>query len=102
MIPEAVAECEFHKRRAAAAEAQLAARDADVEEFWREVALGYDIEPRQFFEDNAVKDGWSSPIAMALHHIWKRDAKVKNLLDDVARLTEERNTYRDTCARWLR
>lgn len=46
-------------------------------------------EPRQFFEDTAVKDGWSSPIAMAMHHIWKRDAKVKNLLDEVARLTRQ-------------
>jgi hypothetical protein len=47
-----------------------------LEEFWREVAQGYDIEPREFFEAEATQQGWSSPVAMALHHIWKRDPKV--------------------------
>ena len=59
-----------------------------VEEFWREVAQGYDIEPREFFEAEATKQGWSSPVAMAMHHIWKRDPKVAAKDAEIARLTE--------------
>lgn len=63
--------------------------EREREEFWREVALGHDIEPREFFETEAPQQGWSSPIAMALHHIWKRDAKVESLIADRDRLAGE-------------
>lgn len=44
-----------------------------VEEFWSAVDWCYDIEPREFFEKEAESRGFTSPVAMAVHWMWKRD-----------------------------
>jgi predicted glycosyl hydrolase (DUF1957 family) len=47
---------------------------AMVEEFWQEIERGFDIESREYFAQAFTEIGFSSAIALALHHIWKRDA----------------------------
>jgi hypothetical protein len=71
MIPEAVAECEFHKRRAAAAEAHLAARDAEVAEIG--IALtGVEIVPSTLLVSRVQRmiqrsgDGWAKAAELEL------------------------------------
>ena len=54
-----------------------AAKHPDVEAFWTAVERGWDnIEPREFFEREAPKNGFGSPLAMAVHHMWKSDIKL--------------------------
>lgn len=55
--------------------AALSVSAVQVEDFWREVERSYDIEPRAFFEKEAGPTGYSSAVAMAVHHMWKRDVK---------------------------
>lgn len=43
-----------------------------VEDFWAELAEGWSIEPREFFEAEYLKAGFNSAVAMAMHHLWKR------------------------------
>ena len=50
-----------------------------VDEFWKALELSWDIEPRSFFEAEAEKQGWKSPLAMAVHYMWKRDTKPKEV-----------------------
>lgn len=47
----------------------------EVEHFWTAVARGWDIEPRAYFEKEAVAMGFKSPVEMAVHHMWKRHSK---------------------------
>ncbi len=47
----------------------------EIADFWREVERSYEIEPRAFFEREAKPMGYSSAVAMAVHHMWKRDVK---------------------------
>jgi hypothetical protein len=46
-----------------------------IEHFWTAVLRGWDIEPRAYFEKEAVPMGFKSPIEMAVHWMWKRHAK---------------------------
>lgn len=50
-----------------------------LDEFWDHLEYFYDIESRQELEEHA--EAWESknPLLVALHHIWKRDAKVAPL-----------------------
>lgn len=43
-----------------------------MEHFWTAVKRGWDIEPREYFEREAVPMGFRSPVEMAVHHMWKR------------------------------
>lgn len=51
------------------------APNPEIEAFWQGVQRGWDIEPREYFEREAPKNGFKFPIAQALHHIWKRCVK---------------------------
>lgn len=53
-----------------------AARDS----FWRALESSWEIEPRRYFEEQAARQGWTSPEAMAVHYMWKRDTSVAPLL----------------------
>ena len=46
-----------------------------VDSAWKAIEYGWDIEPRSYFEDQAPKMGFSSPLAMAIHYMWKREVK---------------------------
>lgn len=59
---------------------------AEIDAVWRDIANGYDIEPRAYFEREAPKNGFRYPLAQAFHHIWKREPKVQPLLDRIAAL----------------
>jgi hypothetical protein len=48
----------------------------DIDHFWTAVERGWDIEPRAYFEKEAVAMGFASPVEMAVHWMWKRHAKV--------------------------
>lgn len=50
-----------------------------VQGFWSEVARRWHIEDRAYFESEAQRAGFGSPMMMALHHVWKRDPKVAEL-----------------------
>ena len=47
----------------------------EIEAAWKAIERGWDIEPRSYFEAEAPKNGFGSPLAMAIHYMWKRDRK---------------------------
>lgn len=49
---------------------------SDIDKFWFAVDNSWDIEPREYFEKEARKNGFDSPLAMAVHYMWKREVKV--------------------------
>jgi hypothetical protein len=58
----------------------------DIDLFWSFVDRGWSIEPRAYFELHARKNGFESPLAMAAHHMWKRDPKITTLRARIAAL----------------
>jgi hypothetical protein len=42
----------------------------DMEAFWTALENGWEIEPRSYFETEAPKNGFGSPLAMAVHYLW--------------------------------
>jgi hypothetical protein len=48
----------------------------EIDHFWTAIERGWDIEPRAYFEQEAVAMGFKSPVEMAVHWMWKRHAKV--------------------------
>lgn len=50
---------------------------AQIDAFWFALYHSWDIEPREYFEAEIAKGiGFSdSPMAMAVHHMWKREVK---------------------------
>lgn len=50
--------------------------EEQIEKFWYALWHSWDIEPREYFEREAPRNGFGSPLAMAVHHMWKREAKV--------------------------
>ena len=53
--------------------AHLATLQSAHDTFWRECGRGWIIETREWFEANYQSHGFSDPITMAMHHMWKRD-----------------------------
>lgn len=47
----------------------------DIEAFWTALDRSWNIEPREYFEKEAPKNGFGSPLAMAVHYMWKREVK---------------------------
>jgi len=43
--------------------------------FWRMLEQCWNIEPREYFEREAPRNGFVSPLAMAVHYMWKREVK---------------------------
>lgn len=54
--------------------AQLQQAQSDIDQFWETLEQGWDIESRSYFEEQARKNGFDSPLAMAAHYMWKREA----------------------------
>jgi BMFP domain-containing protein YqiC len=67
--------------------ARIAALEAHMDKFWFDVANRYDMEKRGYFEQRYP----NNPLGMASHYIWKRDAKVEDLLARIAALEAERD-----------
>ncbi len=65
---------------------KLEERQKRLDAFWVAVHRSYDIEPREFFEREAPASGNWSPEEMCLHHIWKREPRVADLLETLDRL----------------
>ena len=74
----------------------LAALKATIDAAWAMIVQSFEVEDRDYFEKK-YPDG--PPLAIAIHYIWKRDAKVEALKGQVADLTrqlEQRNETLDT------
>lgn len=61
-------------------EATLRAADVmpaaeQIDKFWWVLERCWNIEPREYFEREAPKNGFGSPLAMAVHYMWKRKTK---------------------------
>jgi len=46
----------------------------EIDAAWLAIERSFDIESRIFFEAEAPKNGFGSPLAMAIHYLWKRKA----------------------------
>lgn len=77
---------------------------AEVEACWTAIHRSFEIEPRSYFETEAPKNGFGSPLAMAMHYIWKRKAKDSEAEQDgfaagvaacVEKVKELRGDYKD-------
>lgn len=66
----------YHVAKLKEVTAEAKKLQADVDGFWRMLHNAWDIEPREYFEKEAPTSGDWSPMAMAVHYMWKRDTKV--------------------------
>lgn len=48
----------------------------EIDAAWLAIHHGWDIEPRSYFEREAPLNGFESPLAQAVHHMWKRKIKI--------------------------
>lgn len=62
---------------------QLEAANKNIDGAWFGIEHGWDIEPREYFEENAPKSGDWTPLQMAVHYMWKRDRKVEALANQL-------------------
>jgi hypothetical protein len=58
----------------------------EIDATWAAIENGFNIEPRAYFEQEAPRNGFRFALVQAVHHLWKRDAKVQDLEREVARL----------------
>lgn len=56
-------------------EARALTPEQHIDEFWKMLDRCWDIEPRSYFEEAAPRNGFGSPLAMAVHYMWKREVK---------------------------
>lgn len=84
----AMREAHEQRERAEHAETEVERLTAEIDSAWEFIEHGYDIEPRAEVEaSDMVGTIFKSPLAMAMHLIWKRDPIVADLLAEVERLT---------------
>jgi hypothetical protein len=76
------------ERRADGMDALTQGLIAERDSLWLEVSRSFDIEPREYFEKEFTM-GFTSPQAMLVHWLWKRDPKVAALEQRVIALTQE-------------
>jgi hypothetical protein len=57
--------------------AELSTARANIDAFWLALERSWEIEPRSYFEKEAPENGFGSPLAMAVHHMWKRDTNTE-------------------------
>lgn len=57
--------------------------EKQIDEFWEFLPQLFDIESREEFQEMSKEWNPSNPMVVALHHIWKRDAKVESLEQEV-------------------
>lgn len=79
--PKDIIQAAVKKVQALAARAPAAQKEIDAA--WLAIHRGWDIEPRSYFEEQAPKNGFESPLAMAVHYMWKRELKLT--AEDAAR-----------------
>lgn len=53
----------------------IKALEGEINAAWLAIERGWEIEPRSHFEEEAPKNGFESPLAMAVHYMWKRETK---------------------------
>lgn len=51
--------------------------EQQIDAFWQMLENCFEIEPREYFEQEAPRNGFGSPLAMACFYMWKRDANVE-------------------------
>lgn len=73
-----------------------------IDDFWRAVRNGWDIESREYFETKAPKTGDWSPEGMAVHYMWKREAKVKRIQNDITALRQENKELAEAVFNWCK
>lgn len=56
--------------------------EQQIDRFWEMLENCWEIEPREYFEKEAPENGFGSPLAMAVHYMWKREPKVAQALAD--------------------
>ena len=59
-------------------EARITALEANIDGFWEALHNSYNVESREEIEKDCV-ESWAkgtSPLAVALHYVWKREPKV--------------------------
>lgn len=69
--------------------------EADVEAFWLALERSWDIEPREYFEREAPKNGFGSPLAMAVHYMWKRETKPAPVEAMLEKVREMESDYKE-------
>jgi hypothetical protein len=52
--------------------------EQQIDAFWEALWNSWEIEPRSYFEEQAPRNGFGSPLAMAVHYMWKREVKLKD------------------------
>ena len=71
---------------------------ADIDGFWEHLYNAYNIESREELEKEAEKSWYPpNPLVVALHHVWKREPKVKQLQATIAELGKENGRLRNPC-----
>jgi hypothetical protein len=63
--------------------------ETEIDGFWEALLNGYNVESRKEIQEDC-EASWAegtSPLAVALHFVWKREPKVAELEAKVARLT---------------
>jgi hypothetical protein len=87
------------RRKRLRAEEKVEGLVAAIDGFWEHLYNGYNIESREEIEKDC-KESWSegtSPLAVALHFIWKREPKVEGLVAFVEGVAEADCCYGDNC-----
>jgi septal ring factor EnvC (AmiA/AmiB activator) len=80
-------------------DARIAELEAEVDAAWATIRNTFDVEPRSQLEAEAKDNGFKYGLAQAIHHIWKRDAKIEALTAANARLADELAGVREELAR---
>lgn len=71
----------------------IATLEAKIDQFWDGLWNRYNIESREQIEKDTT-ESWvegTSPLNVALHYIWKREPKVKELVEALQALYDEQN-----------
>lgn len=50
-------------------------KNDELDAAWLAISRGWDIEPREYFEQEAPRNGFKYPLVQAIHHMWKRELK---------------------------
>ncbi len=78
--------CADSARQLAKVTARAEQAEQERDAAWQHIERAWDIEPRAYFEKEAPSNGFKWPLVQAIHHIWKRDAKVAAIRDALEQL----------------
>jgi len=74
-------------------EAAYQASQAEIEAFWTMLDRCWEIEPREYFETEAPKNGFEHATAMAVHYMWKRETKPSEAYQELVTAAREVMTW---------